>query len=562
MPGSGFLRFISDHAGRRRRTILVGGVVSGLLQGLTIAIIGMGLDAFSNDHSVSFRILLLFVLSVLSYYWSYRMAMAASTSVAFDAVSDIQLRISDKLRHMDAMAFARMEHSQIYATLMGNKDIVIEASRFLVSFISGAAMMFCAFIYAAFISLPGLLLILGIMVLCGFIFARMQGNIFTLQEKAQGTDEKFLASLKDLLAGFTELKMHRPKSDDLYENGIRKLCLKAIEAKRTAEETTIKCTAFYTSFTFFPVGAAIFFLPLYVNITTDQLIKLIAVTLFSLSPLMGLVLFIPIVAKAQMMLDSMQSFETLLDTEREPDPLQPPQAPDFQRIAIHEASFSYEAPNGQQPFTLELSDFSLSRGELVFLAGGNGSGKSTFMRILAGLMPLDSGTIEVDGAPLDQVGLHNYRALFSIIFTDFHLFDTLYGLDEPDPARVAALLQRMRLTDKVSLNGRRFSTTSLSSGQRKRLALICVMLEDRPVLLFDEVAADFDFQFRDFFYSVLLPELKAMGKTILAISHDDRYFHVADRVLFMRYGTFEPAPEPCPPGRTAKPSTPTRRKRS
>lgn len=550
MPAQRFFRFIEQHAGPRRRTILVGGIGSGLLQGLTVAVIGMGLDEFVWHHTVSARVMLLFVLGVLGFYWSFRLAMTASTGVALDAVSDIQLRISDKLRRMDYMAFARLEQSQVYSALMGNKEIVFEAARYLASFISGAAMMACAFLYAASISLPGVLLIVGILVICGVVFVQMQSKVIALQVTAKLREDEFMASLKDLLYGFTELKMNRSKSDDLYENGIRKLGEQAIEAQRAIDQTAIKGTAFFTTLSFLPVGAAIFLLPRFTAITPEQLIKLIAVTLFSLSPLMGLVLFIPMVTKAQMTLDTLNTFESLLEAKGEADPISPPTAPDFTRITLQGGSFSYESPQGQQPFTLTLDDFHLSRGELVFLTGGNGSGKSTFMRVLAGLVHLDSGSIQVDGKSLGQVGLENYRSLFSVIFADFHLFGAVYGAPEPDPARVSELLDSMHLTGKVHLSGRTFSTTELSSGQRKRLAIICALLEDRPVLLFDEVAAEFDFHFREYFYKTILPELRAAGKTVLAISHDDRYFHVADRVLAMRYGAFEaPQPDGTPGGR-------------
>lgn len=548
MPAQRFFRFIDRHAGQRRRTILVGGLGSGLLQGLTVAVIGMGLDEFVMDRTVSARVMLLFLICIASFYWSFRLAMTASTGVALEAVSGMQMRISDKLRRMDYSAFSRLEESHVYTTVMGNTDIVYEAARHLVSFMSGAAMMTCAFLYAATVSLPGMLLVVGILAACGMVFMRMQSRAFDQQTAVRQRSEALMACLKDLLEGFTELRMNQARSDDLYANGIRAHGRELVEAERDIDGTSIRGTAFFATLAFLPVGATIFLLPRFASINPEQLIKLIAVTLFSLGPLMGMVFFIPMVTKAQVTIDALEAFDAMLDDKQEAEPPGPPVAPEFTDIRMQNGSFSYEAPRGQQPFTLTLDDFSLSRGEMVFLTGGNGSGKTTFMRILAGLLHLDSGTIQVDGRPLGQVGLENYRALFSVIFSDFHLFGTLYGQGDPDPARVNELIDKMRLTGKVGLRGRGFSTTELSSGQRKRLALICALLEDRPVLLLDEVAADFDFQFRDYFYHTLLPELRASGKTILAISHDDRYFHVADRVLIMRYGTIEPPAGQSSPG--------------
>ncbi|MEI8262205.1 MAG: hypothetical protein WCG77_12030, partial [Actinomycetes bacterium] len=139
--------------------------------------------------------------------------------------------------------------------------------------------------------------------------------------------------------------------------------------------------------------------------------------------------------------------------------------------------------------------------------------------------------------PISDVGLDNYRCLFSVLFVNFHLFDTLFGV-RVDAADVERALQKLRLFPMVRFDGRRFSTLHLSSGQRKRLALVCTELERRDVLLFDEVAADLDHTSREYFYRTLLPELKRQGRTLLVISHDDRYFDAADRVLTMRYGRF------------------------
>jgi ABC-type siderophore export system, fused ATPase and permease components len=99
-----------------------------------------------------------------------------------------------------------------------------------------------------------------------------------------------------------------------------------------------------------------------------------------------------------------------------------------------------------------------------------------------------------------------------------------------------ALLAALQLTQKVTLKEGKFSTLALSTGQRKRLALLVAWLEDRPFYLFDEWAADQDPAFREVFYHQLLPALTARGKAVVVITHDDRYFHLADRCLKLEWG--------------------------
>jgi putative pyoverdin transport system ATP-binding/permease protein len=211
----------------------------------------------------------------------------------------------------------------------------------------------------------------------------------------------------------------------------------------------------------------------------------------------------------------------------------------FTEIRLDGASFTYHAPDGSPSFQLGPLDAVVRRGELLFLVGGNGSGKTTFMKLLTALYLPEQGSISVGGAEVTPRNVQPYRNLFSAIFADFHLFDKLYGLRDADPARVDELLRLMEISDKTAYRDGRFSNINLSTGQRKRLALVVAYLEDKPVYVFDEVAADQDPRFRTYFYEVMLADLKKAGKTIIAVSHDDRYFHVADRVLMMEYGRLE-----------------------
>lgn len=206
-------------------------------------------------------------------------------------------------------------------------------------------------------------------------------------------------------------------------------------------------------------------------------------------------------------------------------------------LQLRAVSHRYYHEAAEQWFQLGPLDLWLSPGEICFIVGGNGSGKTTLAKLLTGLYPVEQGQFWLNGQLVHD--WEAYRQLFSTVFSDFHLFERLFGLDEACLQQANLWLERLQLAHKVRFEQGRFSTQQLSLGQRKRLALVVAYLEDRPLYLFDEWAADQDPQFKQVFYTELLPDLAARGKAVIAITHDDRYFDCADRLIKLENGQIQ-----------------------
>jgi putative pyoverdin transport system ATP-binding/permease protein len=342
--------------------------------------------------------------------------------------------------------------------------------------------------------------------------------------------------LRSLTEGIKELQGHRRRRADFLE----RLLVPAGDSFRRASVRGAlifaAATGWGRTLFFVALGLLVFGLPAVAPGRREVLTGYVLGLLYLMNPIDVILRLLPELSQAGVALRRVDELGLAL-AERTDAAVSPPAigtpAP---RIRRHGVSHTYRSEDLGE-FTLGPLDLTLTAGRVLFVIGGNGSGKTTLVKLLTGLYAPETGEVLVDGQPVDEASRPAYRELFSTVYSDFFLFEELLGLDAPDlEARASSYLRRLGLEEKVQVKGGGLSTIDLSRGQRKRLALLVAYLEDRPVYVFDEWAADQDPVFREVFYREIVPSLRDRGKSVVVVSHDERYFSLADEILELDYG--------------------------
>jgi len=288
------------------------------------------------------------------------------------------------------------------------------------------------------------------------------------------------------------------------------------------------------------VGFLLFALPQFITVSTQVLSAYILTITYLLVPFQNMLERLPILFRASVALQKIETMGLSLASQQENTTVSASVLPNWNTLKLNNVTHTYRGEQEDSNFIIGTLNLTFYPGQLVFIVGGNGSGKSTFAKLITGLYIPESGEISLDSKVINDKNREWYRQHFSVIFSDFYLFDRLLGIKSNAlDIQAQQYLQQFHLDNKAQIKDGVISTTALSQGQRKRLALLTAYLENRPIYLFDEWASDQDPFFREIFYKQLLFNLKQHGKTIFVISHDDRYFHLADRVIKLDYGKVE-----------------------
>jgi len=453
------------------------------------------------------------------------------------AMHDLRIVTLDRVIAAPLAAIEKLGPHRVLATVTDDAPAMVGALTNLPLLCMHASVLLTSMVYVAFLS-PALFVALAVALLVGtslygfMVMSPVRGH----QRAARESWSDVMRGFESLLAATKELKLDRSLRDG-FLNGELRCSITAMRDHGTRWNLLSKAAKSIGHAIFFVVLGVVVFVAPVLGATTVTLTGFVVALLYMMTPIEVLLNALPGLARAEVAADHVNRLAEELDAV-EPERLTSAgdaiASPDC--IELEGVTHTYRDESGNATFEVGPIDLSWRRGEVIFVVGGNGSGKTTMMKLLAGLYRPEAGVVRVDGRLVEDGDRDAYRQSFAAIFSDFHLFERLYGGGR-DPVAAAHVLDYVELSDKIRIDdGARLSTTKLSHGQRKRVAMAVALLQDRPFYMFDEWAADQDPSYRDVFYRELLPELKRRGAGVLAITHDDHYFDAADRIVVLDKG--------------------------
>jgi len=451
----------------------------------------------------------------------------------------LRLDYSLLLREVRAPFLMGRNTGEIYSVLTQDINQIAGTSLSLIESIQGMILLAFCILYMFWLSPLGGAAAMLATVVGGLVYLLQDRVASERIGEARRMEARFFDDVSDLLRGFKEIRLNARRSDDLGSHLARNVA--------ETERLNVEAERLF-SLSFVTTQAIVFSLLAFIAILMPQIagadpqlvFSFLTVILFAFGPVDAMLSSYPSFARARTALQRLRALEDAVrrvgfDGRVGADGSR---FRDFRTITLRgvTARLGDEQAPEREAFRLGPVDLSINRGEILFISGSNGSGKTTLMSILCGLRPPDTGAIYVDGVEIDASAEGDYRNLFAAVFSDYHLFDQLHGLTDHDPSLRDALFTKLALSGRLSVSDNRFSSLRLSAGQKRRLALSVALLEARPILVLDEFAADQDPHHRGFFYEELLPSLKAEGRTVIAITHDEGRFHLCDRILKMEGG--------------------------
>lgn len=520
--------------------MLVKAVLSGLLAGFSgaglMAVIGACINGMNGRGALAGAFFGLCFITVISKSYS------AITLIRLSQSATLQLRVelSRKLLGTSFKKLQSIGKAELLAIFTSDISTCTQGFQTLPLVFGDGVLIASCLAYMAYLSLPLFSLIATVLAIGMISYHYAERVPLGRMRNARRQIDVMFKNFRDLIEGARELQLNARRGslfvDDVIWPG-------AMKFKKLFSDAVVGYTWLVNIgaiIFLLVIGAVMFLVPLWMPVADEILVKFTLTLLYLIGPITALTSGFPTMMQAQISLTRIQQ----LDGGLSPIGIQLHDSDQFSqtlplKLELKGVCHRYLNPVGDNSFMLGPLNLTVSAGEILYIVGGNGSGKTTLAMLLLGFYQPEAGVALLNGTAVSELNLPHYRRYFSAIFSDFHLFEQLIDVSDPGlNSRANAYLEKFGVAHKVKIIDGKFSDVDLSTGQRKRLALILSYLEDRPIYLFDEWAADQDPAFKRVFYMELLPDLKNRGKTVLAITHDDSYFSYADRVIKLEDGKF------------------------
>lgn len=513
------------------------GLLSGLCSFLFINTVTRIIEllAAGGLTGISREYIIIFSAIILLFVWTRRTLSLTIIHFAQRLFWDLRKQI---LTLMLGTGYQQMaaRKTEVYATIVNDVNILTQASLSIIDFFTSTVLAFSCLIYLA--SISWILFLITLV----FAFAGVGIYHFTAKrnndhfQRARGLEDDFIKQLNAILNGFKEIFMEPRKGKAIYEQKISSIANKAYQDSTTAFTGFLNNQITGQILFYILISSILLFFSVILKVKPGDTVSFVFTLLYLLTSIETIMVLLPSLSRAGVAASRLVTLKTTLANAGQQNTIADSyiSRDDFEQITVTDLEFSYGGED--RGFGIGPVNFDINRGEVAFIYGGNGSGKTTFIYTLLGLNKPTAGEIRLNDIPVMSANYNTYKTCFAVVFSDFYLFNDLIGIEQPDMEKWQYYLRLFELEDKIKLEGTGFSTTDLSTGQRKRLALIAAMLENKPVLIIDEWAADQDPYFRKKFYTEIIPILKQEGIAIVAITHDDRYYHCADRIYRMDYG--------------------------
>lgn len=513
--------------------IILISILSGLANVVVIILVTSSLNT-----DTELKYLLFYYSLVLGIYLlGRRFVQVHLIKLTRGLVYDLRVKLIDKIFSTSYQNFEKIERGRVYTALNDDINTIGESTNMFMLLITSIITGLGAFIYLASIAFWATVLTILLILTLGMVYYFVAAKTNKYFFEARDERNVFMSLINGMIDGFKEISMHLNKKL-AFRKDVAKSALSFKNKMETADIKFVNAFLVGESLLVILLGLVAFGMPeLFPSIKLYTLMSFVVVLLYLIGPINGVLTSVPSMMQLNVAWNRIQEFlkdiPANLDLNTLPDPVNP----NVESIVARDLKFRYNSTDEKHNFEVGPINLQVGRGEIVFIVGGNGSGKTTFAKLITGLYEPSSGSVMINNTKVEASQLGEY---FSTVFSPSHLFKTLYNIDSDSKSYdIRKYLEVLDLQDKVQISEGEYSTIDLSGGQRKRLALLQCYLEDLPIYLFDEWAADQDPEYRKFFYRTLLPEMKAAGKMVIAITHDDHYFDVADTIYKMEQGSLK-----------------------